>query len=66
MSVDAATLHPAVTVKGADVEFYAGHLVLDARGGATLDDGVLHVSADRIIVDLNHDRYVAAGNVHVS
>jgi len=66
VSVDAATLHPAVTVKGADVEFYAGHLVLDARGGATLDDGVLHVSADRIIVDLNHDRYVAAGNVHVS
>jgi hypothetical protein len=64
--VDAATLHPAVTLKGADVEFYAGHLVLDARGGATLDDGVLHVTADRIIVDLNHDRYVAAGDVHIA
>lgn len=59
-------MHPAVTVKGADVEFYAGHLVLDARGGAALDDGVLHVTADRIIVDLNHDRYIAAGDVHIA
>ena len=66
MPVRAATLHPAVTVRGADVEFYSGHLVLDARGGATLDDGVLHVTADRIIVDLDHDRYVAAGDVHIA
>lgn len=55
-----------MTVRGADVEFYAGHLVIDARGGATLDDGVLHVTADHIVVDLDHDRYVAAGDVRVS
>ena len=62
----ANTSHPAVTVRGADVEFYAGHLVLDAKGGASLDDGVLHVTADRIVVDLNHNRYVAAGDVRVT
>jgi len=59
-------VHQAVTVRAAIVDFYAGHLVLDARGGATLDDGVLHVAADRIIVDLTNDRYVASGNVTIS
>jgi len=62
----AGTLHPAVTVRGANVDFYAGHLVLDAQGGATLDDGVLHVRADRIIVDLANDRFVAAGDVRIA
>jgi hypothetical protein len=62
----AFTLHPAVTVRGANVYFYAGHLVLDANGGATLDDGVVHVSADRIIVDLSKNRYVAAGDVTIT
>ena len=57
------TAHPAVTVTGSIVSFYAGHVVLDAHGGARLDDGVLHVSADRIIVDLRTNRYLAAGNV---
>ena len=47
------------------VGFYAGHLVLDGIGHATLDDGVLQVQADRIIVDLRADRYIAAGNVMV-
>jgi hypothetical protein len=62
----AATSHPAVTVTGGTVEFFAGHVVLDARGGAHLDDGVLHVSADRIVVDLRSNRYVAAGDVVVT
>jgi hypothetical protein len=62
----AATSHPAVTVTGGTVEFYAGHVVLDARGGARLDDGVLHVSADRIVLDLRSNRYVAAGDVIVT
>jgi hypothetical protein len=62
----AATSHPAVTVTGGTVQFFAGHVVLDARGSARLDDGVLHVSADRIVVDLRSNRYVAAGNVVVT
>lgn len=62
----AVTLHPAVTVRGSNVYFYAGHLVLDASGGATLDDGVVHVSADRIILELAKNRYVAAGNVTIT
>ena len=61
-----STLHPAVTLTGAAVQFYAGHVVLDARGGARLDDGVLHVSADRIVLDLRANRYVAAGDVVVT
>jgi len=61
----AFTIHPAVTVRGADVEFYAGHLVLDAKGDATLDDGVVHVSADRILVDLSKNRYLAIGDVTI-
>lgn len=61
----AFTVHPAVTVRGDDLRFYAGHLVLDAQGRAALDDGTLHVVADRIILDLAHDRYVAAGHVDV-
>jgi len=55
-----------VSVSGGTVEFFAGHVVLDARGGARLDDGVLHVSADRIVVDLRSNRYVAAGDVIVT
>jgi|GEM_PF-1696350 len=62
----AATAHPAVTVTGDIVSFYAGHVVLDARGRARLDDGVLHVTADRIVLDLRANRYVAAGNVVAS
>jgi hypothetical protein len=61
-----STAHPAVTVTGSIVSFYAGHVVLDAHGGARLDDGVLHVSADRIMVDLRTNRYLAAGNVTVA
>src|SRR5580704_6873542 len=59
----ARTTHPAVTVSGSTVFFYAGHVVLDVRGGAHLDDGVLHVTADRILLDLRANRYVASGNV---
>jgi hypothetical protein len=62
----ARTAHPAVTVSGDTVFFYAGHVVLDVRGGAHLDDGVLHVSADRILLDLRANRYVASGNVSAS
>jgi hypothetical protein len=61
----AFVVHPAVTLRASAVQFYAGHLVLEASGNATLDDGTLHVSADRIILDLSADRYVAAGNVQV-
>ncbi|PZR60824.1 MAG: hypothetical protein DLM53_10740 [Candidatus Eremiobacter antarcticus] len=61
---EAAVLHPTVSVQGAVVTFYAGHLVLDARAGS-LSDGVLTVTADRIIVDLRANRYVAAGSVTV-
>ena len=46
--------------------FYASHLLLDADGGAFLDDGVLHVSADHISVDLRAKRYLAIGNVTVT
>jgi hypothetical protein len=63
LPAQAIVLHPAVTLHGAAIDFYAGHLVLDAQGNAALDDGVLHVGADRIILDLSHDRYVAAGHV---
>jgi hypothetical protein len=58
-------LHQAVTVRAAEVEFYAGHLVLDAQGSAALDDGTLHVRADRIIFDITNEKYVAAGDVIV-
>ncbi len=61
----AAPLHPTVSLEAPWVGFYAGHLVLDGRGGARFDDGVLRVHADRIIVDLRANRYVAAGNVTV-
>lgn len=61
----AFVVHPAVTLRAAAVQFYSGHLVLEALGKATLDDGTLHVSADRIILDLSANRYVAAGNVQV-
>ena len=63
--VPAATLHPAVTLRAPFVAFYAGHLVLDGAGPAYLDDGTFHVSANRIVVDLREDRYVAAGDVTV-
>ena len=66
LPAQAFVAHEAVTVRAADIEFYSGHLVLDAKGDASLDDGVLHVSADRIILDLTSRRYVAAGNVSVS
>ncbi|HXW51075.1 MAG TPA: hypothetical protein VEJ41_03715 [Candidatus Acidoferrales bacterium] len=62
----AAPLHPTVTLRAEYVGFYAGHLVLDGIGNATFDDGQLHVQADRIIVDLRANRYVAAGSVTVS
>jgi len=62
----AYTLHQAVTLRASNLEFYAGHLVLDGRGGASLDDGVLHVRADRIILDLSKNRFVAAGDVSVA
>jgi hypothetical protein len=62
----AFTTHRAVTLRGAKVDFYAGHLVLDASGGATLDDGGIHVTADRIIVDLGKSRCIAAGDVTVT
>jgi hypothetical protein len=62
----AAVLPPTVKLRAQYVGFYAGHLVLDGRGRASLDDGVLRVSADRIIVDLRAERYVAAGSVTVA
>jgi hypothetical protein len=46
--------------------FYASHLLLDAEGHAALDDGVLHVAADHISVDLRAKRYLAIGDVRVS
>lgn len=61
-----ATLHPTVSLSAQTVGFYAGHVVLDARGGAQLDDGMRKVHADRIILDLRANRYVAAGAVTVS
>lgn len=60
-----ASLHPTVSLQANSVGFYAGHLVLDGRGGAIFDDGVLRVHADQIIVDLRSNRYVAAGAVTV-
>ena len=62
----AAQLHPTISLSAQAIGFYAGHIVLDARGGARLNDGVLTVSADRIIVDLRANRYIAAGNVTVN
>ncbi len=61
----AAVQHPTVTLRAQYVGFYAGHLVLDGDGNASFDDGVLHVEANRIIVDLRADRYIAAGAVTV-
>ena len=40
--------------------------MLDTEGRATLDDGVLHVVADHISVDLRAKRYLAIGNVVVT
>jgi hypothetical protein len=62
-AAQAAPPRQTIKLRAQYVDFYAGHLVLDGRGDATLDDGVLHVNADRIIVDLRDERYVAAGNV---
>ncbi len=63
---NAFTLHRAVTLHAAAVDFYAGHLVLDGQGGSSLDDGVLSIVADRIVVDLSGDRCVAAGGVRIA
>ena len=63
-SAQAAT--PTVSLQAEFVGFYPGHLVLDGIGSAFLDDGVLHVSADRIIFDMRTGRYVAAGNVIIT
>jgi len=62
----ASTQHPTVAVNAQHVSFYAGHLVLDARGNAELTDGFVRVQADHIIVDLRANRYVAAGDVTVT
>ncbi len=59
----ARTLHEALSIQAQSVSFFSGHVVLDGQGDATIDDGELHVSADRIIVDLHANRYVAIGNV---
>jgi len=61
----AAPRHPTVSLQAGFVGFYPGHLVLDAIGGAYLDDGVLHVHADRIILDMRGEHYLAAGSVTV-
>lgn len=66
MPAASAALHPTVSVSAQSVGFYAGHVVLDARGEADLNDGVVRVQADRIIVDLRANRYVAAGHVTVT
>ena len=58
-------LHPTVSLQAAFVGFYPGHLVLDGIGDAVLDDGMLRVHADRIILDMRAQRYVAAGAVTV-
>ncbi|MBV8460323.1 MAG: hypothetical protein JO009_05495 [Candidatus Eremiobacteraeota bacterium] len=58
-------LHPTVALRASFVGFYPGHLVLDGIGGAELDDGTLRVHADRIILDMRAQRYVAAGTVTV-
>lgn len=57
---------PTITISGATVRFFALHLLLDANGGAYLDDGVLHVSATHITLDLRAKRYLAVGNVVVT
>jgi hypothetical protein len=62
-SAPAAALPLTISLRAQTVNFYPGHLVLDGIGGADLDDGLLHVHADRIIVDLRAARYVAAGSV---
>jgi len=62
----ASAARETITVTGSKVLFYASHLMLDADGNALLDDGVLHVSADHITVDLRSKRYLAIGNVSVS
>ena len=54
-----------MSLYGRSTTFYAGHLVLDASGGAYLDDDVLKVRADRIVVDLRSSRYDAVGHVTV-
>ncbi len=64
-SAQAAPLHPTVSLQAGFVGFYPGHLILDGIGRAYLDDGVLHVHADRIILDMRAQRYVAAGAVTV-
>jgi hypothetical protein len=61
----ADSLHPAVSLRATFVGFYPGHLVLDGIGNAELDDGMLRVHADRIILDMRAQRYVAAGSVSV-
>ncbi|MBC5825927.1 MAG: hypothetical protein GIX02_14120 [Candidatus Eremiobacteraeota bacterium] len=63
---NAFTLHSAVSLNARAIEFFAGHVVLDAQGGAAIDDGVLHVSADRIVLDLRANRYVGVGHVTLS
>jgi len=65
MTAVAAPLHPTVSLRASFVGFYPGHLILDGIGGAELDDNVLHVHADRIILDMRAQRYVAAGSVTV-
>ncbi len=60
-----AAVHGTVSLQAQFVGFYPGHLILDGIGRAYLDDGVLHVHADRIILDLRVNRYVAAGSVTV-
>jgi hypothetical protein len=60
-----AAPHGTVSLQAQFVGFYPGHLILDGIGSAFLDDGVLHVHADRIILDLRANRYVAAGSVTV-
>ena len=61
----AAPRHPTVSVQAGFVGFYPGHLVLDAIGRAYLDDGSLHVHADRIILDMRAGHYLAVGAVTV-
>jgi len=48
----ASAARQTITVTGTKVLFYASHLMLDADGHALLDDGVLHVTADHISLDL--------------
>jgi hypothetical protein len=64
--IEASAARQTVTVSGSKVSFYASHLLLDAEGRALLDDGVLHVVADHISLDLRAKRYLAIGNVVVT